>query len=208
MQHRTWARRDPRASGLELTTRREPTPGFRSGLPPTFVMPVFGRDVRARICPSVVCKAVCIASGSGTVRHEVGTDYERALSEFGTHRHLPANRRSAAEAIRRHAQHQRTSVANAYWLEYADDRIRAVIVNFRDGTRCWVSWGWVCHYGVSVPGAEEENGEWTTWLPENRRQHGRRGREREVAMGECPCTPGLKQPLGSECAYDGELIED
>ena len=125
---------------------------------------------------SEVCKAVTIASSTGTVRRDVGTDYERALSEFGTHRELPANRRSAAEAIRRHADHQRTSVADAYWLGYQDERIRPVIVNFADGTHCWVSWGWVCHYDVPVPGAEEERGEWTTWLPENRRQDGRRGR--------------------------------
>ena len=124
------------------------------------------------------------------------------------HRELPANRRSAAEAIRRHAHHQRTSVTDAYWLEYQDERIRPVIVNFADGTHCWVSWGWVCHYDVPVPGAEEERGEWTTWLPENRRQDGRRGRQGEVATGECPCRPGLKQPLGSECPYDGKLVED
>jgi len=30
-----------------------------------------------------LCKAVTIASSSGTVRHDVGTDYERALSEVG-----------------------------------------------------------------------------------------------------------------------------
>ena len=130
------------------------------------------------------------------------------MSEFGTHRDLPANQRSAAEAIRRHAEHRRTSIASVHWLDYDDDRIRPVIVDFADGTHCWVSWGWVCHYAVNVPGAEEENGEWTTWLPENRRQDGRRRREREVATGECPCSPGLKQPLGSECAYDGKLVED
>jgi hypothetical protein len=78
----------------------------------------------------------------GTVRHELGTDYERALSEFGTHRDLAANRHSAAQAIRRHAEHQQTSVANVYWLEYSDHRIRPVVVNFAAGTHCWMSWGW------------------------------------------------------------------
>jgi hypothetical protein len=146
-------------------------------------------------------------AGSGTIRHDVGTDYERALREFGTHRELPANRQSAAQAIRRHAEHRHTSVANVYWLEYPDDRIRPVIVDFADGTQCWVSWGWVSHGAVNVPGAEEENGTWTTWLPENRRQQGQRSRERDAPMGECPCSPGLKQPLGSECLYDGRLIE-
>ena len=153
-----------------------------------------------------VCKAATIASSSGTVRHDVGTEYERALSGFGTHRELPANRRSAAEAIRRHAHHQRTSVADAYWLEYQDERIGPVIVNFADGTHCWVAWGCATTtYPFPAPkkrrrvdhlAAREPPAGWP------------RRRQGEVAAGECPCTPGLKQPLGSECPYDGRLVED
>ena len=139
----------------------------------------FGRVVRPRNCACLACQAERIATGHGAIRHDLGTGYERALSEFGTHRDLPANQRSAMEAIRRHAEHRQTSIASVHWLDYDDDRIRPVIVDFADGTHCWVSWGWVCHYAVNVPGADEENGEWTTWLPENRRQDGRRRRERE-----------------------------
>jgi hypothetical protein len=140
-------------------------------------------------------------------RHDCGTDYERALVEFGTHSELPANRRSAAEAIARHAQHQSTAVAEVYWLEYEDDRIWPVIVVFEDGSRCWVSWGWVDHYEVRVPGSEEQNGEWITWLPENRRQDGWRTLKKEVAAAQCPCFPGLLQPVGAACSYCGEVVE-
>ncbi|MGZ5367660.1 MAG: hypothetical protein ACXWDB_08020 [Aeromicrobium sp.] len=142
-----------------------------------------------------------------TKRHDCGTDFERALLEFGTHRELPANRRSAADAIARHATHRRTSVADVYWLEYDDDRIWPVIVNFADGSRCWVSWGWVNHYDSQVPGSEVQNVDWITWLPENRCKDGWTSPKGVVQERHCPCFPGLLQPIGSECSYCGEVIE-
>ena len=102
----------------------------RSGAPSAGKTELFGRVVRARNFSCLACQAERIATGRGTIRHDVGTDYERALSEFGTHHDLPANQRSAAEAIRRHAEHRQTSIASVHWLDYDDDRIRPVIVDF------------------------------------------------------------------------------
>ena len=142
-----------------------------------------------------------------TKRHDCGTDYERALVEFGTHKELPENRRSAADAIARHQSHRGTAVSEVYWLEYEDGRIWPVIVNFEDGSHCWVSWGWVGHFDTQVPGSAEQNGEWITWLPENRRHDGWTSPESAVKEDHCPCSPGLLQPLGSACSYCGEVIE-
>lgn len=141
-----------------------------------------------------------------TTRHEYGTDYERALADFPTHKELPANRRSAAEAIERHAAHRATSVADVAWIEYDDDRIQPIDVHFEDGSRCTVYWGFVYHFDTDVPGADGGPEHFSTWLPENRRRSESIADRIEATHAQCECAPGLQQPVGSSCMYCAEPI--
>ena len=133
---------------------------------------------------------------------DCGADYERAIRLFRDHDGLPANRRSAAEAIARHAAHRHTEVV-AVRLDHGRGRI---FVDFADGSDAHVEYGYV-HHSVDVPGAvaSVNLSGCDTWLPVNA-QRASAPRVRPVGTAECLCTPGFRQPIGSECPNCGEIV--